>query len=418
MERALVILTNRFPFDTGEEYLEAELPILAERFASIVVVPLMTTAASARTRRVPEGVSVVDPRAELGTLGRVREVLTRAPLEARGWAGLRGLPRLRRPDHAAFDVYFEARAQAALRAVLAHEGRIRPAEGVPVTIYSYWFYLTARVGVALAQRWRATNEVRLISRGHGYDVNEAASAVGHLPLRRFLLEHVDALHPVAETTSRRLRREHPDHAATISTRRLGSARPDAPVRADQAARRLVTVSAVRPLKRLPLVADAVELLRQDHPDLTWTHFGAGRGRYARRTRERILQQLGPATVDFRGHQPNAAVHAWYAATPATAFVNVSTSEGVPVSVMEAMSHGLPVVATDVGGTAELFTPSMFDGLLPADLTAEDLAARLHTLLTSSPDAYAAASAASVEAWRAQWDAEQNFRSFAEELAAP
>ncbi|NJK95527.1 MAG: glycosyltransferase [Bacteroidales bacterium] len=35
------------------------------------------------------------------------------------------------------------------------------------------------------------------------------------------------------------------------------------------------------------------------------------------------------------------------------FLNTSLSEGVPVSVMEALSFGLPVIATDVGGTGEL-----------------------------------------------------------------
>ncbi|MGZ5247769.1 MAG: glycosyltransferase, partial [Flavitalea sp.] len=35
------------------------------------------------------------------------------------------------------------------------------------------------------------------------------------------------------------------------------------------------------------------------------------------------------------------------------FLNVSESEGVPVSIMEAMSAGLPVIATNVGGTREI-----------------------------------------------------------------
>ena len=38
------------------------------------------------------------------------------------------------------------------------------------------------------------------------------------------------------------------------------------------------------------------------------------------------------------------------AQPYHVFLNVSSSEGVPVSIIEAMSFGIPCIATNVGGT--------------------------------------------------------------------
>lgn len=35
------------------------------------------------------------------------------------------------------------------------------------------------------------------------------------------------------------------------------------------------------------------------------------------------------------------------------FVNMSLSEGIPVSIMEAISFGIPIIATNVGGNAEI-----------------------------------------------------------------
>jgi glycosyltransferase involved in cell wall biosynthesis len=35
------------------------------------------------------------------------------------------------------------------------------------------------------------------------------------------------------------------------------------------------------------------------------------------------------------------------------FINVSETEGIPVSIMEAMSFGIPCIATNVGGVNEI-----------------------------------------------------------------
>ncbi len=47
------------------------------------------------------------------------------------------------------------------------------------------------------------------------------------------------------------------------------------------------------------------------------------------------------------------MQAIYASRPFDAFINVSRSEGVPVSILEAMRAGLTVIAPRVGGIPEL-----------------------------------------------------------------
>src|SRR5690606_33025349 len=56
---------------------------------------------------------------------------------------------------------------------------------------------------------------------------------------------------------------------------------------------------------------------------------------------------------YKGQLSSADVREFLARNWVDIFINLSSSEGMPVSMMEAMSFGIPVVATRVGGVPEL-----------------------------------------------------------------
>ena len=56
---------------------------------------------------------------------------------------------------------------------------------------------------------------------------------------------------------------------------------------------------------------------------------------------------------FMGYVPNVEIMQFMEESNVDVFINLSTSEGVPVSIMEAQSYGIPVIATNVGGTGEI-----------------------------------------------------------------
>ncbi|MDD0858820.1 glycosyltransferase [Arthrobacter alpinus] len=58
-------------------------------------------------------------------------------------------------------------------------------------------------------------------------------------------------------------------------------------------------------------------------------------------------------IELKGAVANDEVLNFYRNHEISVFINVSTSEGVPVSIMEAISFDIPVVATSVGGTPEI-----------------------------------------------------------------
>lgn len=110
--------------------------------------------------------------------------------------------------------------------------------------------------------------------------------------------------------------------------------------------RLGTVARLVPVKDMDLFLDVVALLRASEPALRVAVVGDGSERDRLRTRARSLDL--EAVVTFPGEvRPGALVVREF-----DVFLLTSLSEGIPISVLEAMAAGRPVVATGVGGVGE------------------------------------------------------------------
>lgn len=90
----------------------------------------------------------------------------------------------------------------------------------------------------------------------------------------------------------------------------------------------------------------------------------------------------------------------------TAFLNVSSSEGVPVSIMEAISFNIPVVATNVGGTSEIVTDET-GILLSSDPTAEEILNALYSIESINVQPR--------EFWKQKYNADTNYKEFVKVL---
>lgn len=109
--------------------------------------------------------------------------------------------------------------------------------------------------------------------------------------------------------------------------------------------RVLFVGRLAPQKNLPRLLEALSLMREpaeltivgDGPEL------AGLTALAAR--------LGLDNLNLAGPQEHTRLGAWY--RQADVFVLSSDKEGMPLAALEAMSCGLPVVATDVPGLREL-----------------------------------------------------------------
>jgi glycosyltransferase involved in cell wall biosynthesis len=121
---------------------------------------------------------------------------------------------------------------------------------------------------------------------------------------------------------------------------------------------LVTVGRHAPAKSYGVLLQAVAVARRQVADLRLWMVGDGPETAALRA---LAAELGvDDIVRFWGER--ADVGPWLRS--ADVFVLSSTSEGLPMSILEAMAAGLPAIATDVGGMPEVLALSGSGTIVP------------------------------------------------------
>ncbi|MBL3687802.1 glycosyltransferase [Leucobacter zeae] len=424
--RALVLVTARFPYGVGEEFLEAELPEIAARFAEVWIIPTAAPTGAAPTRTVPANVHVVrvaSPLRQGASTADTLRLMARHPFAtaAAAWRSRSALPGASRfLESLRFDLVTGRLAASAAPAL----GALRGSDG-SVVFYSYWLHTQARTAIALRARL-GLRSAPIISRAHGGDLYDERSPSGRFPQRELVLGSLDRIHPVSEHGAQTLATRHPAIAARVSVRRLGVSGATAQRNQSRAPFRVLSVSWIKPVKRLHVLVAALADLQRRGVDARWTHVGGGDAAAERELRALAEQRLTAGTAEFTGALPNPQLRALLDDRPQSVFVNVSASEGVPVTIMEALAQGLPVVATAVGGTRELFSERMFDGLIEVGASesaepkseaelAVEVADRLEALARATDAEYARYADASLAEWRHHWSADTNYAAFAEEL---
>lgn len=333
MKGRLILFTTAYPYGFGESFLDSELPVISPFFNSVIIQP-MTFGGSTNTRLVPDNVTIRSPILPESRL--LKTVI-----------GIRDLFRhkeLRRE-------FFSRRVYSSMRRFRRYL--------VAVVIISYWkkkcfsvgdatLYFYWGVGVGYLAPIVAWKETITVVRLHGSDVYEYR-AKGYLPLREAIFESVGRICPVSEFCMHYFVSKYPQFSEKVGVSRLGTAdhgrglfEPDKQVIV------LASCANLIPLKRIDLV---VKLLGCEHRNIVWHHFGDG----PEMARIRNIAATLPdnISVHLHGRLPNRDVLEFYSRNHVDAFLSVSESEGVPVSIMEAMSFGIPVIATDVGGTSEI-----------------------------------------------------------------
>lgn len=275
---------------------------------------------------------------------------------------------------------------------------------VPTVAYSYWRGgATMALARLAAQRpgWAA------VTRVHGYELYEDRFKPAFQPWTSVYAE-LDRVYTVSQHGLLHLLTSGlPESKLTLA--RLGCGAATAPARASaDGVLRVLSVSFMEPVKRVPLLARAVvSLARSRSGPVEWTHLGDGPDMH--QVRHALAHAPAHLEVRLPGRVSHEQVIAHYAAEPVDVFVLVSASEGLPVSVQEALSAGVPVVATDVGGTCEAVDEDVGQ-LLAAGADARQIAQAIEAVAQRP-----ALREAARRRWAERFDAGRNHRAFAQHL---
>lgn len=238
---------------------------------------------------------------------------------------------------------------------------------------------------------------KTIARFHGgdlYDINYN----GYIPLQKEILKRLDIACFISKHGSRYIEERFPKIIKKSMISYLGTNDNGVSIKRKDGLLRIVSCSNVVPEKRITLILEALQLVNDLRVE--WTHIGDGSDYELLKSKAIINKEN--IRINFLGRLSNDKVFDFYRNNPIDVFVNVSLTEGLPVSIMEAISFDIPIIATDVGGTSEIVN-DITGILLSSNPTANDLYDALLkiTLLNFEPRRF----------WCENFSANKNYSEF-------
>jgi glycosyltransferase involved in cell wall biosynthesis len=279
-----------------------------------------------------------------------------------------------------------------------------------IILYTYW---CSPVSLGIGIFSKNNNHFFAISRVLGSDLYEEMHDDNYLPFRKITLKLINHLFVVSNIGKEYLLQKYPEYAHKYTTSRLGV--PDPHFFAEYSTDgkiRVVSCSYLVPVKRIDVLIAGLRrlaIIKQDW-EILWTHIGGGP---LMDELEILISQKAPSNLKFifTGYIPS--VYDYYRSNPVDLIVNTSKSEGIPVTIMEANSCGIPAMATAVGGNPEIVSEKT-GFLLPSNPNPDEIAQACITLF-SNPDILLQKRRAAWRNWHENYNSSINFNNFLSQI---
>ena len=333
-----------FPYGKGESFIENEILYLSKSFEEVIIIPLYYNNLNKNKRTTPNNCIVLKPI--------IRNKLQHYLL---GLFGLKIIPLY-------FKEFFKKRIYLNLRWLKSFlisycttnnllQSKIIKSYLYKLNdndiLYFYWGSGAANI-IPFLDKIKAKKIIRF----HGGDLYEERNN-GYIPIRENLLKHIDLAVFISLQGKLYLKKIYPKIKFNSLLSYLGTNNNGISKRSNDDVFRVLSCSFVSPVKRISLIYKSLQLITNF--EIEWTHIGGGKG--LKELKVLTINSQNNIKVKLLGDFSNKEVMDYYRTKNIDVFINVSSSEGLPVSLMEAISFNIPVIGTNVGGSSEIVTPT-------------------------------------------------------------
>ena len=388
----LILFTADYPYGKGETFLENEIQFLSNHFNEVLVVS--SSSSTDKTRKTPQN---------------VRTQLFRSKDSLKKYLALLDLNFIKEYIQNFFTNPLKNKV-AINSWVFASQLAIEAQENITANtvLYSYWLDDKA---LALCILKSKNKQLKITSRAHRWDIYEEEHLYQYLPFRSFLFDKLDTIYSISVDGVNYLKSKG---ASRVQLSRLGTIQTQKSIDLQSIEPlHIVSISYLIKRKRMDLLLDAIVLLENMNYPVKWTHFGDGPEMQALISKSKSLSDKA---VTFKGFVSNSEVLSWIGSNASSCvLVNLSESEGIPVSMMEAMSFGVPCIGTNVGGVSEIITNEYNGILLSPNPSADEVANQILSYLQFNTEKKNRIRKQALVTWEDKYDANKNFTIFCKEL---
>ena len=278
-----------------------------------------------------------------------------------------------------------------------------------VVLYSFWLDQSSLASSMIQN----PAIVKVVSRCHNYDLYGNESNGYYVPFRKKMINNLDIVLPDSNEGKSFLLNSYPKANIQIGLMGTKSCEIKNKLSEDDVIR-LISCSYLIPRKRVLLLAKAIKKFGFLYPEchIEWTHVGTGQDM---KILKEIVVSFNPnIKVNLPGNLDTNQLNNLYNSNNYDLFINTSTKEGTPVSIIEAISRSIPILATAFGGGKEIVELGA-GMLLNADPTPKEIAEAIYEM-TIQKDKLSHFSNMAYKTWDKCYNSEKNYMRFSELLS--